>query len=153
MDHREFDGSAAFDQESGDRNPDRASGEILKANEIQTAEDIEKLRIAVRQQLIIFTENGGGRRLIDHDMEWRKKMDDINRLSLSSATEPQEIEALGEKAKALIIAAWQTKPAVLRKQVIEDLRLLVEDNPTAKRLVLEELLRIKREDLAEELFV
>ncbi len=157
MADREFHGSAAIDQgPEDDRDEDRPSGEITKeidvAIEIQTAEEIQKLRMAVRQQLIIFTEDGGGRKLIHHDMEWRKKMDDINRLTLSSATEQQEIEALGERAKALIIEAWQTKPAVLRKQIIEDLRLLIEDNPVAKQLVMEELHRIRREDLAEELF-
>ncbi len=144
MSQRDFEGLRAFDHEREDG--DRPSGEI------QRTEEIENLRLAVRRQLIVFTENGAGRRLIDHQREWKKRIDQIDLLSLSAATDPQEIEALGEKAKALIIEALQTNPAALRKQVIEDLRLLIENNPAAQLLVQEELQRIQRRDLEQDLF-
>ncbi len=89
--------------------------------------------------------------MIEHDRIWHQAMEDINRLALSSAKTPQEIEALGETAKALVIAAWQSKPHLIAKQKIDEIRELMKTNPPAKDLVVEELQRIGKEYLAEEL--
>jgi len=120
---------------------------IINTAEKKITANIDELRQQIRQQLIIFTEAGSGRRLIDHHNAWHEAMEAINRLSLSDATDPKEIEELGEKAKALVIAAWQNKPALLRLQQIQELRKLAAGNPPARELILEELSRIGKEDL------
>jgi hypothetical protein len=115
---------------------------ILETAEKEITADINLLRQQIRQRLIIFTETGSGRKLIDHDNIWHKAMEDINRLSISNATDPKAVEELGEQAKAIVIAAWQNKPALLRQQQIQELRKLAAGNSAARELILEELNRL-----------
>lgn len=118
--------------------------------ETQAAEDIEKLRKEVRWKLAIFTNEGRGRRLVEHGRIWHEAMAAVNRLDISMATDPASTEQLGEEAKTIVIAARQSHPSILTKAAIVEIRSAIAKNPAAKRVVLEELQRIGKEDLAAE---
>lgn len=74
----------------------------------------------------------------------------INRLALSTATDPATIEALGEEAKTIFMDAWKTNPRLLTEQTLRELKSLTARNPTVLPLILEELERIGKADLAAE---
>lgn len=112
--------------------------------------EIETLRLQIRQRLLIFTNAGRGRRLVEHGRNWREAMAAINRLSLSTATDPATIEALGEEAKTIFMDAWKTNPRLLTEQTIRELKSLAAQNPVVLPLILEELERIGKADLAAE---
>lgn len=116
----------------------------------KTEGNVEELRLQIRQQLLIFTNAGRGRRLVEHGRNWREAMAAINRLSLSTATDPATIEALGEEAKTIFMDAWKTNPRLLTEQTIRELKSLAAQNPVVLPLILEELERIGKADLAAE---
>ncbi len=120
------------------------------SHEKPEAGEIENLRAQIRQQLLIFTNAGRGRRLVEHGRNWREAMAAINRLSLSPATDQATIEALGEEAKTIFMNAWKTNPRLLTEQTIRELKSLAAQNPAVLPLILEELERIGKTDLAAE---
>ncbi len=116
--------------------------------ETQTAEDIETLRKEIRRQLNIFTDEGRGKRLIEHGRIWHEAMAAVNRLDITMATDPASTEQLGEQAKAIVIAARQSHPSILTQAAILEIRSTITQNPSVLPLILEELRRIGKEDLA-----
>ena len=119
---------------------------------LSAAEKIESCRLEIRSKLAIFTDSGRGRRLIEHDRQWRRAMENINLLSLNGTTDPAEIEALGEKAKNLVIAARQNHPNMIEEKIVAELRTFADSSPEAKKLVLEEFERIGKQNLGTEIF-
>lgn len=118
--------------------------------ETQVAEDIETLRMEIRGKMAIFTNEGRGRRLVEHGRIWHEAMAAVNRLDISMGTDPTSTEQLGEEAKAIVIAARQSHPSILTKAAIVEIQAAIAKNPAAKPVVLEELRRIGKEDLAAE---
>ena len=130
--------------------PDKGTNGHGCSPETQTPPDVDQLRREIRQRLIIFTNEGRGRKLVEHGRIWHEAMAAVNRLDISMGTDPASTEQLGDEAKTIVMAARKSHPSILTQATIAEIRSTIAKNPAAKQMVLEELRRIGKDDLAAE---